>query len=98
MPMSPDELISVVIPTYNRAGTLKRAIDSVLDQDCRNIEVIVLDDASSDETGAIRSSTAANAARMRYRPDPAEVAGHMAQRLWQGNIVSPQGAICDKAA
>ena len=51
--MSPDELISVVIPTYNRAGTLKRAIDSVLNQDYRNIEVIVVDDASSDGTGEI---------------------------------------------
>lgn len=43
-------LISVVLPTYNRAATLPRAIASVLDQDYRQIELIVVDDGSSDGT------------------------------------------------
>ena len=46
----PVVLISVVIPTYNRAYTLKRAIDSVLGQTWKNFELIVVDDASTDKT------------------------------------------------
>jgi glycosyltransferase involved in cell wall biosynthesis len=42
--------VSVVLPTYNRAGTLARAIDSVLEQDFRDLELIVIDDASTDDT------------------------------------------------
>lgn len=44
--------VSVVIPTHNRARTIVRAVQSVLDQTFDNIEVIVVDDASSDDTCA----------------------------------------------
>ncbi len=43
-------MISVIIPTYNRAWTLTEAIDSVLAQDYQNFELIVVDDGSSDNT------------------------------------------------
>jgi glycosyltransferase involved in cell wall biosynthesis len=46
-------VVSVVIPTYNRAETIGRAIDSVLRQSYRNIEVIVVDDGSTDATSAV---------------------------------------------
>ena len=45
-----DFMISVIIPTYNRRELLLRAIDSVLHQTCADIEVIVVDDASTDGT------------------------------------------------
>lgn len=48
-----NELTSVVIPTYNRAATIERAIDSVLRQSYDNIEVIIVDDCSTDDTAAI---------------------------------------------
>ncbi|ELY85659.1 glycosyltransferase family 2 protein [Natrialba taiwanensis] len=48
--------VSVVIPTYNRAGTLPTAIDSALEQTVEEIEVIVVDDGSTDDTPAVLAS------------------------------------------
>ncbi|MDH3974408.1 MAG: glycosyltransferase [Deltaproteobacteria bacterium] len=45
--------ISIVIPTYNRAAYLKEAIESALAQDYENLEIIVSDNASTDETEAV---------------------------------------------
>jgi len=45
--------VSVVIPTYNRAAVVPRAIESVLAQTVTDLEVIVVDDGSSDGTGQI---------------------------------------------
>ncbi len=51
-------LVSVIIPTYNRAWTLKKAIDSVLKQNYKNFELIVVDDGSTDDTEALVSEYA----------------------------------------
>lgn len=48
--MSNSPLVSVVIPTYNRAAMLGESLTSVLAQSHRNLEVIVVDDDSSDDT------------------------------------------------
>src|SRR3989442_827869 len=46
-------MVSIVIPTYNRAKFLKESIDSALGQDYPSSEVIVVDDGSTDETSQI---------------------------------------------
>lgn len=43
-------LISIIIPTFNRAATLEASLLSVLSQTYSNIEVLVVDDASTDQT------------------------------------------------
>lgn len=48
--------ISAIIPCFNRASTLPRALDSVLQQSSAVAEIIVVDDGSSDETAAILSA------------------------------------------
>lgn len=48
-----DPLISVIIPTYNRASTIKKSINSVLQQTYTNLEVIIVDDGSTDKTEEI---------------------------------------------
>jgi len=45
--------VSVIIPTYNRAAQVRKAIESVLAQTFSDLEVIVVDDGSSDGTGQI---------------------------------------------
>ncbi len=47
--------ISVIIPTYNQSGTLRRAVSSVLGQTFDNFEIVVVNDASTDETKAVLS-------------------------------------------
>ncbi|WP_049935576.1 glycosyltransferase family 2 protein [Haloplanus natans] len=53
--MSPAR-VSVVIPTYNRAQLLPRAVDSVLNQTLDEFQLIVVDDGSTDETPSVMKS------------------------------------------
>ncbi|RUT63328.1 hypothetical protein C1149_16050 [Clostridium botulinum] len=43
-------LVSVLIPTYNRPEYFKEALESVINQTYRNIEIIIGDDSTNDET------------------------------------------------
>lgn len=45
--------VSIILPTFNRASTLPRAVESVLRQDYGDFELIIVDDASSDQTGQV---------------------------------------------
>ncbi len=46
-------LISVIIPTYNRERTIERSMRSVLNQTYRDIELIIVDDGSTDNTASV---------------------------------------------
>ena len=58
-------LVTIYLPTKNRVNLLRRAVDSVLSQTYANIELIVIDDGSSDETSALLSSIRAGDARLK---------------------------------
>ena len=59
-------LVSVYLPTRNRVALLPRAVDSVLSQTYKDIELIVADDASTDGTRDYLRDKARDDARLRY--------------------------------
>ena len=54
--MPEDKLVSIVLPTYNGSKYIRQSIDSCLNQTYKNLELIVVDDCSSDNTGDIVKS------------------------------------------
>ena len=54
--MSRHHFFSVVIPTYNCAEYLKRALSSVFSQTYQDFEIIVVDDGSTDDTSKVMQS------------------------------------------
>lgn len=81
MPMPDDpELVSVIMPAYNSAGTLEAAAASVLEQTYENIELLIADDASSDDTPEICQFLASRDRRVRVISNPSNL-GALKSRL-----------------
>ena len=48
-----DALVSVIVPVFNVQPYLREALDSVINQTYRNLEIIIIDDGSTDGSSAI---------------------------------------------
>ena len=65
--MSGSTKVAIITPTYNRAHTIVRAVESVLAQTHRNWELIIRDDGSRDNTAEVLAPYLTDA-RIRYLP------------------------------
>ncbi|PIR83348.1 hypothetical protein COU19_00865 [Candidatus Kaiserbacteria bacterium CG10_big_fil_rev_8_21_14_0_10_56_12] len=68
--MSHDPIVSIIIPAYNASAHLTDAVQSACGQTRRAIEVIVVDDGSTDATGALADGLARTDARIRVMHHP----------------------------
>ncbi|WP_084961683.1 CDP-glycerol:glycerophosphate glycerophosphotransferase [Thermoactinospora rubra] len=71
---------TVVVITYNDAARLPRAVRSVLDQSLRDLEVVIVDDASTDGTAQVAQELMRADGRVRYLRRPANSGGCGAPR------------------
>ena len=55
-PVNDGPLVSVIVPTYNRVGIIRETIENIFEQTYSNIELIVVDDGSNDDTQTILRS------------------------------------------
>jgi len=77
----PAPLVSVVIPAYNRAAYVTRAVSSIQNQSFRDLEIIVADDGSKDNTAELVAGLAARDSRVRYVKNPVNAGAQTARNL-----------------
>ena len=68
--------MTVGIPAFNAAATLRRAVESVLGQSCHDILVHISDDCSTDETAEVGRALAASDPRVVFTRQPANLNHH----------------------
>jgi len=88
--------VSVVIPTYNRAHLVGRAIRSVLNQTYQDFEIIVVDDGSTDNTEEVVKSF--NDPRIRYIRHEENRGGSAARNTGIRALLDPKEARCSSKA
>ena len=89
---SKEPLVSVIIPAYNAERFIAKTLDSVLTQTYRNIEVIVVDDGSSDRTAEIVGAIARQDKRVMLVQQPnsgVAAARNLGIQKAQGEFIAP---------
>lgn len=67
-----NNLISIIIPTYNRAHLISETLDSIIKQNYTNWECIVVDDGSTDNTDEVLKKYCENDIRFQYHQRPSD--------------------------
>ena len=91
----PDPLVSVIVPAYNAASTVQETLRSVLAQTFSRIEVIVVDDGSTDDTATVVAEIADQDARVRLERQPqygVATARNHAIQCASGEFIAPMDA------
>ena len=58
--------LSVIVPTFNRSSLLQKAVQSILNQDFKDLEIIISDDNSSDDTKSVVENLQKSDKRIKY--------------------------------
>jgi glycosyltransferase involved in cell wall biosynthesis len=83
-----NDLVSVIMPTYNRAAFLRRAIPCVLEQTHRNVELIVIDDGSGDDTATVLAEYAGRIVVIRQDHEGVSVARNAGMLASRGDYIA----------
>lgn len=83
-----DARISVIIPTYNRADELPRAVASVLEQTRSAFEILIVDDGSQDQTDEVVAHLPGPIRYLRQENEGASVARNRAMEASEGSLVA----------
>lgn len=75
------EKLSVIIPTRNRCEYLKRAVNSILNQTWENIEIIIIDDASTDKTAQYLTELITNNTYIKFISNDKAIGGSRSRNL-----------------
>ena len=70
-------LVSIGLPVFNNEKTLERALDSLLNQDYGNIEIITSDDRSSDKSASILKKYASEDPRLKVNNNEKNIGAHL---------------------
>ena len=84
-------LVSVIVPTYNRAYCLTATLDSVLNQTHQHVEIVLIDDGSTDDTVELIAQKYGDEPRVRYiyQPNAGVVAArNHGLRIAQGDFIA----------
>ena len=97
-----NELVSILIPTYNRADVIEATVRSALSQTWSEIEVVVVDNCSTDDTWACLERLAKRDARIRIHRNDDNIGpvrnwlacverarGRYAKILWSDDLIAP---------
>lgn len=74
-------LISVIMPAWNAEKTVEKAADSILAQSWRNLELLIVDDASTDGTWAVLQGIAARDARVKIIRNKVNVGPYVSKNI-----------------
>lgn len=74
-------VVSIIMPTYNRADTIVMAIESVLNQTFRDWELLIVDNGSTDNTAEIVQNYSSQEARIKYFSVPKSTSGGISEYL-----------------
>ena len=89
-------LVTVIMPCYNAEETVERSVRSILDQSWQNIELIAVNDASTDDTGSILDEMAKSEPRLKVLHNRINVGPYVSKNLAlmqaQGNYITGHDA------